>query len=104
MTVDARPTETTATADGTAAALSRCPVCRARLSGVTLCPRCGAELGSVAAAVRAARAAEGRAVHHLAQGRTEAAATALAEARAQSRSAFGDALAEFVASLAGERR
>ena len=102
--MDARPSDAPAAASDAAAALPRCPVCRARLSGATLCPRCGAELTSVAAVARAAAAAEGRAVHHLAAGRTEAAAAALAEARSLSRSPFGEALAGFVASLGREGR
>ncbi len=38
--------------------MTRCPLCRARLSGAATCPRCGADLGLAQAAERAA-------AHHL---------------------------------------
>jgi len=100
--MDTRSNDELAASSDTAGALVRCPVCRARLSGATLCPRCSADLTSVAAVAQAVVAAEGRAVHYLAEGRTEAAAAALGEARTLSRTPFSEILAGFVANLRRE--
>lgn len=76
--------------------LERCPVCRARLRGATLCPRCGAALRSVAAIAERAAGAERMAIRHLAAGRPEAAAAAIRETRRLRRTPLSAVLAEFI--------
>ncbi len=60
--------------------MDRCPLCRARLRGQELCPRCGAELRLVLRTEAAAREQEARALEAIAAGDREGALRALERA------------------------
>ncbi|HHH39001.1 MAG TPA: hypothetical protein ENK50_05440 [Sedimenticola sp.] len=62
--------------------MERCPVCRARLKGASLCPRCGSDLSRVLQAARRARQLEHEAVLQLAGGAPEQARETLRRALA----------------------
>lgn len=62
--------------------MQRCPVCRARLRGAPICPRCEADLGRAQQAEQAARRRERQALEALLAGQPQTAAAALAQAKA----------------------
>lgn len=61
--------------------MERCPFCRARLRGLDLCSRCGADLTLVQRAERGARRAVAGALEALVRGDLDAAEVSLRRAR-----------------------
>jgi len=60
--------------------MQRCPVCNARLSGATLCPRCGADLSRIQTTEHLAKQWLGVALHSLRCRRTDVAVSAVLRA------------------------
>jgi Zn-finger nucleic acid-binding protein len=79
--------------------MERCPQCRARLKGRTICPRCETDLSLLHAIESAADICSRLAVKRLAAGDIEAAATQAAAARDLHATEFHRAVAGFVQSV-----
>jgi len=79
--------------------MERCPQCRARLKGRTICPRCETDLGLLYDIESAADICSRLAVKQLAAGDIEAAAKQAAAARDLHATDFHRALAGFVQSM-----
>jgi len=62
--------------------MERCPLCRARLRGQTLCPRCGADLHLAQCAATAAQTLTLQAMHAMTRDDWKGAAQALEQALA----------------------
>ena len=60
--------------------MERCPICRARLNGKSLCPRCGADLSLPQEIEQRVQELEINAVMRIAAGQRERAARVLGEA------------------------
>ncbi len=76
--------------------MERCPICRSRLKGQTVCPRCGADLGIPLHILSRARRMERRAVACIAEGDLYGADQALRELRGLRRSPLGQVLEDFI--------
>lgn len=76
--------------------MERCPQCRARLKGRTICSRCGVDLGFVLAIEVKAEIMSRRAVKSLGAGDIRAAGEQAAAARQLNGTLFHRALAGFI--------
>jgi hypothetical protein len=76
--------------------MERCPVCRARLRGEWLCPRCGSDLSLPVKIAQRVRQLEQRAVMRLAVGDKERAEAALLEASRLQSTQLARALLRFL--------
>lgn len=76
--------------------MERCPACRARMSGQTVCPRCACDFTLALDAKTAARHHLGAALRALAQGEQTSARQALLKSQSLQRSPLGNYLERLV--------
>jgi predicted amidophosphoribosyltransferase len=76
--------------------MQRCPICRARLRGESLCPRCGTDLSLPVEIEQRAQRLEQEAVRRLAAGQLQGAESRLVEALGLCATPLGRLLLRFV--------
>jgi hypothetical protein len=76
--------------------MQRCPICRARLRGESLCPRCGSDLSLPVRTEQRAQRLEQDAVRRLAAGEPERAESLLVEALSLRATPLGRVLLRFL--------
>ena len=76
--------------------MERCPICRARLRGESLCPRCGSDLSLPLRITQQVQRLERNAVMQMAAGEMEQAENLLGEALKSKPTLFGRVLLKFM--------